>query len=299
MQAPRQSSKPAKPAAGKDEYLAFYTKPPQSNTWSFLGPIKVNGVGIRGVTGDPALIQSTRGDNGYFEMLVPQGRKLVHYVRDNDLPFSPWRQVADVIAGTGPIVAAPVDVALIQSTLRNWATNTGNLEAIVRMHPVVGDDYLEQYSFNAGTNTWRAIGRVRVNGKQILVTGKPSLIQSTYGNPGNFEILVPEGQNVIHYFNDRQDRPEWHRVAALYPPTTNAPGRPIIVSDRVLAVSIIQSTFNQPGNFEAVIYRHGVIGHSRNSSSVDTFFFDSTERHWKRIGPLKVGNNVVHDIVGF
>ena len=77
------------PPQPRDQYLTFHTQS-SSGTWSYQGSIKVGGEPISGVTGDPALIQSTRGDNGNFEMLVPQGDNLVHYVRDNDLPKSPW-----------------------------------------------------------------------------------------------------------------------------------------------------------------------------------------------------------------
>ena len=58
---------------------------------------------ITGVTGDPAPIQSTRGDNGNFEMLVRQGNRVVHCMRDNDLPGTRWSRVADVMVGSNGV----------------------------------------------------------------------------------------------------------------------------------------------------------------------------------------------------
>ena len=138
------------PSAPRDQYLTFYAVPDGSNTWFGLGAIQVAGSDITGVTGDPALIQSTRGDKGNLEMLVPVGRDVAHYVRDNDLFTTPWNLAGYVFRGPGPFNAVPVDVALIQSTIRSPSTNGPSTNA--------GD--IGGHSANARTGRDRVFGAV-------------------------------------------------------------------------------------------------------------------------------------------
>src|SRR5207249_288419 len=80
------------------------------------------------------------------------------------------------------------------------------------------------------------------------VTGTPSLIQGTYGSKGNFEMLVPQGDELVHYWRDNDDPPyPWHREATVI--GTGSGLTP-------LGVSLIQSSFGnpvKPGNLEAVV----------------------------------------------
>ena len=81
-------------------------------------------------------------------------------------------------------------------------------------------DYLNFYSFDVSTRSWRLVGPVRGE-KGILdgVTGDPAMIQSTWGEPGNFELLVPVGGQVVHLFRNNQvaARP-WIVVGSIEPP---------------------------------------------------------------------------------
>jgi hypothetical protein len=45
----------------------------------------------QGATSAPALIQSSFGDIGNFEVVVQQGEQLCHWYRDNDDPALEWR----------------------------------------------------------------------------------------------------------------------------------------------------------------------------------------------------------------
>jgi hypothetical protein len=105
-----------------------------STTQKWLGPepITVNGSPIEGITGTPAFIQSAFGKQGNFEMLVPEGERLVHYWRDNDAPGFPWHQGSDVVAA--PSLTAPIKYAVKGATLLQGNFG-GNLEAVVWLHP--------------------------------------------------------------------------------------------------------------------------------------------------------------------
>lgn len=75
-------------------------------------------------TGDPVLIQSSQGNQGNFELLVPLAHDgLAHYWRDNDATGFPWH--GSVIFGQGRRYDA---VSMIQS---NYG-NPKHLEVIAR-----------------------------------------------------------------------------------------------------------------------------------------------------------------------
>jgi hypothetical protein len=63
-----------------------------------------NPVFLSGVTGNPAFIQGTLGTKGNFEVVAPQGDRLTHFYRDNDVPDDRWRKavfLAAAVAGRG------------------------------------------------------------------------------------------------------------------------------------------------------------------------------------------------------
>jgi hypothetical protein len=101
-----------------------------------------------------------------------------------------------------------------------------------------------------------------------------SLVQSTYGtpnNPGNFEALLLEGNNLVHYWRDnaKDSGYKWHRTAVV---STQATG----------AASLIQSNFNKApvlGNFEAVVLEgHNLVHYYRDNS-------EGGKQQWVR-GPV-------------
>lgn len=274
----------------RGQYLAHYS---QSSPVAFLekGPLLVDGRRLE-ATGDPALIQSTRGDNGNFELLVPQGDEVVHYMRDNDLPNQPWSRVATVLKVKVPRSEKPIDVALIQSNIRGASTNVGDLEAIVRIRDSrTGVDYLRQFSFDATRNTWWSVGVVREGSSAVPVSGKPAFIQSTLGN-GRFELLVPNGRNVVHYTNDKRGG-AWTRRGSLYSPTANPTGPVGFVRPTSLGVALFQGTFGSPGNLEAVVWRKSP---TTGKSFVDAWYFSEG---WHLIGRVAVAGQEIARIDGF
>jgi hypothetical protein len=90
-----------------------------------------------------------------------------------------------------------------------------------------------------------------------------SFIQSTYGtpsSPGNFEAVLLQGNNLVHYYRDNTSSgsQKWNRTKVISSKAT-APG------------SIIQSSYNtpySPGNFEVVVLEgHNLVHYYRDNSS--------------------------------
>ena len=98
------------------------------------------------------------------------------------------------------------------------------------------------------------------------LTGAPSLIQSTYFNAGNFEVVAPRAAGgIAHYWrdNDAAQTP-WHEDAIF------AAG---LKADDV---SMIQGNFGSPGNFEVV---------ARIGTRLAHFWRDNTDPALKWHGP--------------
>ena len=69
-----------------------------------------------------------------------------------------------------------------------------------------------------GSGGWSSPAPILVNGQRIEgVTGDPAFIQSTFGSKGNFEVLVPMGNRLLHFFrdNDAHGYP-WHGPALVH-----------------------------------------------------------------------------------
>jgi hypothetical protein len=114
------------------------------------------------------LIQNTSGGKGNFELLVPQGDRVVHYFRDNNAGFV-WRKGGELpkpVSGAGAIAFSPIAAALIQSNFNN----PGNLEAIVRVRPAFDTgqgDSLVFYFRDSRTLQWSEPGFFTADGKPI------------------------------------------------------------------------------------------------------------------------------------
>jgi hypothetical protein len=136
------------------------------------------------VNSAPALIQSSFGNVGNFEVVVREGNKLRHYWRNNDASGYPWQ--------TGPLFGDNVNSApaLIQSSFGN----VGNFEVVVRE-----GNKLRHY--------WRnndASGYPWQTGPLFSdhIAYDPSLIQSKFGSRGNFEILTKRGNCLVLFWRD-------------------------------------------------------------------------------------------------
>jgi hypothetical protein len=145
------------------------------------------------VTGPACAIQSSFKYNGHgrFEVLVlernPLSRatqQLVHYWKDDSV--TEWQRglvITDEATGSA---------SLIQSEVRDSAEH-GNFEVVVQEGPQL-------------VHYWRDNSRPGQpwHRGQVITTSAGaagSLIESHFGAPGNFEVVVPEGPVLKHYFH--------------------------------------------------------------------------------------------------
>ncbi|HEX2494187.1 MAG TPA: hypothetical protein VHK24_10465, partial [Steroidobacter sp.] len=100
--------------------LVFYWRmgrPPY--TWS--GPFPIPGA--TSVSGVPALIQSTHGVQGNFELVVPRASGgMYHFWRENDAPGLPWH---------GPFAFGTGNISAVSMFQGNFGA-PGNLELVAR-----------------------------------------------------------------------------------------------------------------------------------------------------------------------
>jgi len=157
------------------------------------------------------LIQGNFGDRGNFEAVLREGNHLVHYWRNNDDGVYPWYK--SVSFGEN-VDSAP---ALIQGNFGD----RGNFELVVRE-----GNKLRHY--------WRAnddSGYPWHKGDIFSdhITFQPSLIQSNFGDRGNFELLTIHGNCFTHFWrNNNSSGYPWseeiqtHAIVPLGNPPTAA-----------------------------------------------------------------------------
>ena len=184
-----------------------------------------------GVTGPGAIIQSNfgSGSHGNFEVVVPQGQNLVHFFHDNSDVNLPWRQGQIVAAGvTGP-------ACIIQSNFGSGSH--GNFEVVVPQ----GQNLVHFFHDNSDVNLPWQQGQIVATS----VTGPGAIIQSDFisGNHGDFEVVVPQGQSLVHFFHDNSDVNLPWQQGQIVATGVSGPG------------AIIQSDFisGSHGNFEVVV----------------------------------------------
>lgn len=199
----------------------------------------------RQATRPGCIIQSdfTAGGHGNFEVVVPEGSNLVHYFHVNDNLLSPWQRgqvISSHASGPG---------CIIQSDF--MAGGHGNFEVVL----LEGHNLVHYFHVNDDVNSPWQRGQVI----STQASGPGCLIQSDYkgGEHGNFEVVVPEGSNLVHYFHINTDiNLPWQRG-------------PVITVQATGPGSLIQSDFsaNGHGNLEVVV--------PEGSNLVHYFFTDT------------------------
>ena len=164
---------------------------------------------ISGSTPNGNYIQS---DFGNYEMVVQDGQKFVHYWRDNNDPKHPWHYGSEVQAGSnlGPNFGPMLDsVSLFQDDFPSRLYPHGNFEVLAHFTqrtdtiPPVTTDHLANYYFDFKESQWHGPFEIKADGNFITgVTEKPVIIQSDFGN---FEMVVPQGNTLMHYWRDNSD----------------------------------------------------------------------------------------------
>jgi photosystem II stability/assembly factor-like uncharacterized protein len=242
--------------------------------WNGPFPLFADGQPVTGATADPALLQSTFGDRGNFELLVPVGNAIRHYYRDNDDPALPWHFAREFgYPQPGPV---PQSVTFIQSNFSGDGVH-GNFDAIVRISHPAGPDSLDFWYFDSRSFTWNGPFVLVADGEPVTgVTGDPTLLQSTWGNRGNFELLVPHGEVFRHYYRDNDDPAlPWRLLREFGFPTP-----PNELGPTPRGATFIQSNYKGNGvngNFEAI----GRIAQPLFQPDwLDFWFFDSGNLQW-------------------
>jgi Domain of unknown function (DUF4185) len=150
-----------------------------------------------------SLIQSDfrGGDHGNFEAVVcatssGDPLQLWHWFRDNSDPNLPWKlgqQITDRAAAAGSI---------IQSDFGSGGH--GNFEVVVPLFAPDGSMELWDFFHDNSdvTKPWQQAQRIVPN-----VAGAGCIIQSDFrsGSHGNFEVVVPVGGSLVHYWHDNSD----------------------------------------------------------------------------------------------
>jgi len=180
------------------------------------------------ITSAPSLIQSDYGEKGNLELVVREGKDLCHYYKRTDNnPDNLWDK--SECLPEGDFTSAP---SLIQS---NYGGEHGNFELVVRE----GDDKICHY-YRANDEENQPWHKSECLPKGNF-TSAPSLIQSNYGEQGNFEVVVREGDKLSHYWraNDEEYQP-WRKSESFGQNIISAP-------------SLIQSNYGEQGNFEVAV----------------------------------------------
>ena len=145
-----------------------------------------------GTTNSGRFVQSSFGKPGNFELAVLEGvtpdGTLVHWWRDNTASSPmPWNR--------GSVISSFGSGSIIQST---FGIDPGNFEVLVLQTTHVMHYYRDNSDVS---NPWTVGGIV-----SSAATSTPPFIQGTFvgrsGAPGNFEAVILEGSNLVHYWRD-------------------------------------------------------------------------------------------------
>jgi len=127
-----------------------------------------------------------------------------------------------------------------------------------------------------------SIIRARAESTPSAAQGR-NLIQSNFGFQGNFELVVPLGNHLAHYFRDN-DAPglPWHGPFVFFDSTSHSkPGGGVApMPVKPTAVSLLQSNFVTPGNLELIVRLSPTLGEDK----LVFFFRDAAGWH----GPFDI-----------
>jgi hypothetical protein len=179
-------------------------------------------------SGPGSIIQSDfGGDHGNFEVVLWIGTELWHWWHDNSDVSLPWQRGQRISTqATGP-------GCIIQSDFSDG--EHGNFEVVV----LEGNQLVHYFHDNSDvTLPWQ-----RAQTITSQATGPGSIIQGYFGGEHkNFEVVVLEGNELVHYFHDDSDVTlPWQRGQVVSVAATG-PG------------CITKSTWGPggPGNFEVL-----------------------------------------------
>ncbi len=215
----------------------------RSTSRTAAGAIFLAGDPPRGgnAAGNPAYLQSHFGKQGNFELAVPAaGGGLLYYWRDNDNDLF-WN---------GPTAAFTEHL----DALSMIESNYGNMELVAVRGQTLSFLFRDQDPVTPWHGLWDLASGV---------SGVPSLIQSSFGTQGNFEVLVPSASGGLqHFWRDNDNGMTWEGPETFFTGLSFS------------AVSLIQS--NYAGHLEGVAVSNGTL----------YYFFHDTQ--WR--GPWALGS---------
>ena len=225
--------------------------------WHGPAQLVADGAPVGGVAGNPALIQGRFGGRGNFELLVPRAAGgLAQYWRDNDDPALTWHGPIVVAAGAGQFDAvtliqssfgAPGNLEVVARTgdrlLFLWRDGAGwhgpfpLVADGVAVTGVTGNPSLIQGRFGARGNFelivpraaggcamfWRDNDHPALPWHGPIVVGATttvealSLIQSTFGSPGNLEMVARAGEALVFAWRDSSSQLRWSGFSPVRP----------------------------------------------------------------------------------
>ncbi len=142
-------------------------------------------------------------------MLIRQGGRLCHYWRENDAPGFPWHP--DPVTEEPTCFGENIEFApaFIQGNFGQNLGQKGNFEVVVaQWDPEDKVTVLCHY--------WRDNGNDEYPWSEQPtacfapnVTSAPALIQSNFGQQGNFEVVVQQGAELCHYWRANDEPPNY------------------------------------------------------------------------------------------
>jgi hypothetical protein len=246
-----------KPAKGKEETASVTL---ESKSAMIKEDIILSGP----VYGSPSLIQSTYGNKGDFEVVVPLATGgMARYWRANDDERLPWHGPISFGTDAGLIEG----VSLIQSNFGEM----GNLELAA---VDVGGHNLMHFWCDYGCSfEWYGPNKIFEKSLVPEFSGNPAMIQNRSGGRDNFEVVVPKAKGGFsHYLRDNLDP-----NLTWYGPFDFAADAGIFN-----ALTLIQSNFGEMGSLELV---------ARSGDQLVSFWRDSNiESKWQ--GPFSIDSGV-------
>jgi hypothetical protein len=147
-----------------------------------------------------SMIQSNFGNPGNLEVVVRVGTELLYFWRDSGPAFD-WNGPFPIIADGSQIDGVSANPTLIQSRFGG----RGNFELIV---PLDSGGLAHYFRDNDDQNpTWHG---PTVFAQNIGSVDSVSLIQSNFGYPGNLEIVVRFGDELLFFFRDSGPAFHWY-----------------------------------------------------------------------------------------
>jgi hypothetical protein len=203
--------------------------------------------------------RASKDNVGNFETLVLEpGNLLVHYWRDNSDPLLPWHRgvvVSDRATGPAALIessfAGPSLVTEPGFPFDSHPTPPGNFEALV----LEGRELVHYWRDNSKAQVIGLPGEPKqlpwIRGAVVTstATGGAAFFESGFrsssDNPGNFEALILEGTDLVHYWRDNSDPLlPWLRGVVVSRNADGAAG---------FAQGYFRASTDNVGNFEVLV----------------------------------------------